>query len=358
MLEAWCVSWPINFLICSPQVEVLRFVRSHLHCTIRSTWQPSDAREIDVCATTDGATIEKFSSGLGESQTRRIEGYTGQFWDFGLVDGQPTWGRRLDAEREIVVQTGEQSWLVAAPTRSGAALGTVRVCRELARMDLAHRGALNVHGALAWLPGHGGLLLAGPSRVGKTTLALCAAQQRGYVVSSDHTQLLHLAEDNVLGVGSPSAHRIAPGTLSRLDAASGAQGIALLRDENFDFPGNPSPDKRWITPLEAEVILGIPAAAATRIDRIVLLATDDRLEKPGAEVVTASAGREQLRAEFRTSDSLHVGFWLAANQAAPEEQQATASDLFRLVERVPHVRLTWNPVRHGIADALHALERC
>lgn len=357
MLEAWCMSWPINFLVRSPHVEVLRFVGSHLHCTIRSPWQPSDARKMDVCATTDGAVIEKFSSALEGSRIRRIEGYTGQFWDYGLVDGQPTWGRRPDAEREIVVQTGEQSWLVAAATRSGAALGTVRVCRELARMDLAYRGALNVHGALVWLPGHGGLLLTGPSRVGKTTLALCAAQQRGYVVSSDHTQLLRLAEDNVLGVGSPSAHRIAPGTLSRLDAASVTQGIALLRDENFDFPGNPSPDKRWITPLEAEVILGIPGAAATRVHRIVLLAADDRLEKAEAEVVTASAGQEHLRAEFRTSDSLHAGFWLAANQAAPEAQ-ATAPDLFGLVAQVPHVRLTWNPVRHGITDALHALERC
>lgn len=352
-----CASWPYDFEIRCRDTEVLRWARAHLERGVVPPGEVPSPETVSVSVAWGGSVAGRLTDEIRRSAGEPVEGYAGEFWETGTVRGLPAWCRQTSGGADVIVRTGERGWFLASPTRVAVALGTVRLCREIVRMRLVSEGALVVHGATLTRPDLGGLLLVGPPHVGKTTLALCLAQHQGGVVDSDQTYLLPSPYGGrVMGAGTPNAHRVGPGTLGRLDPRGRTANLAFLRDGTSDFPGNPSPDKRWITPLEAEVLYGIATVARATVDRIVVMTAEQGVPQATTAPLPDAVMRERLKSEFRASDPLYAAFWLAPPGTAPVPL-ATAGDLFRLVDRVPVIGLTWDPTRHSTEDVASLLRQ-
>ncbi|WP_205303311.1 phosphoenolpyruvate carboxykinase (ATP) [Nonomuraea montanisoli] len=292
---------------------------------------------------------------LSRTPTHVVEGFRGQFWQRGTIGSLGAWYCPEGPEGgHAVVRMGEDAWLVAAHSSAVSALAAVRLCREIQRMRLACHRAVTVHSSLVILPGLGGVLFAGASGAGKTTLSLALAQRGGFVVDTDQLYLLDYGGVGMLGAGLPNAHRVGAGTWDRLSQVSGASSVALLRGSSADLDGNPKYGKTWVTALEAEVVHRVASAPAARIDVIVLLTAEHGLVEPRLKGLGRDQAVAWLRRETLAADLLHAEFWLAEPDEIPPTG-VTERDIGEVVGRIPMASLHWDPTRHDIGDVLRCL---
>lgn len=340
--------WPYQFRVSSADPELLRWVHQHLACTVTAVPIPPGTPEITISAAADPGEARRLSS-TGQDPDSTVEGFPGTWWDVAPTADGMVWRHGADDHLVVITRTGPQRWTVTAAQFQAAALTTLRVIRELVRARLVDLGGMPVHGSLAAGAGLPGTLLVGPSGAGKTTLALSMARRRGWVVSTDQTTLVPAAGDQLLGVGSPVAHRVGAGATHALSPWPSLLDAPVLRRDSRS-PGL-SATKAWLTGAEADVLLGVSSAPAAPLDRVVLLRRHDNLDAQRSgwhRPATAHA----VRAEFRDVDPAAAGFWLTG----PATDPAPGRDrLDQLVRRLPLTVLSWDPTRHPVELALDRL---
>jgi len=353
--------WPCIFRVRATGAETLRWVHQHLDCTLASAPAPvaPAAAEVSIVLSADSSALRQVGAAVARIRTRRVQGFPGQYWRRGVLEGLTVWYRAAEGatkdEAQAIVQIGPADWLAIASSGEAAALSGLRLARELLRTELACRPAVTVHAALVAGTDLGGLLLVGDAGVGKTTLALGLAQRRGYVVSTDQTVVVRGIAGRPVGLGAPHANRVGVGTVRTLTREIDEPHVALLRRDTRSFDGQP-PTKAWVTPLETEVLYGIASAPLARVDAIVILGA-------GRDLVAIACPRSPgeglprgLAQQCRTADPLLGGFWLALPRDAHLDDPGPKGPA-GLIAGLPTAELSWDPRHHAPDDALAALRR-
>ncbi len=209
----------------------------------------------------------------------------------------------------------------------------LRVIREVVLRCSEHRGWTAFHAAAASVDGHG-VLIAGPSRAGKTTvLTALVAHRRADFIGSDRVLVTETAE-NVVGV--PISVRIAGGTLS-----------ALTPHESLPSPSTLPTDfgtarKASCTPRDFAYAFAVRVRESAPLRLVVLprLCDDDR--ELSIAFPRPAAARDALASVCCTPDDedwLHP--WFADRNRPSGELARQAADLIDvLVARAPVMTVT------------------
>lgn len=204
----------------------------------------------------------------------------------------------------------------------------LRVIREVVLRCAEHRGWTAFHAAAAAVDGHG-VLIAGPSGAGKTTvLTALAAHRRADLIGSDRVLVTETAE-SVVGV--PISVRITGGTLS-----------ALPPHESLPSPSTLPTDfgtarKASCTPRDFAHAFAARVRESAPLRLVVLPQLRDDDQELSIAFPRPAAARDALASVCCTPDDedwLHP--WFADRTRPPGELARQAADLMDdLVARVP-----------------------
>lgn len=350
--------WPLELRLLSAHRDVLYWASHHLATSVELLDPPLVRLTLRVSV--DQVMTESVRREIAVDATD-VEPYPGDRWCRGTFERRRAWIRSdcgRDGRKAVaLIELAADEWLVVAATAAEAGTAAVRLARELLRTELACRGSYTFHAACACANEVGCLLLAGASRVGKTTLAVGVAQS-GYLISGDQTEVLIAAGRHPVAVGFPWSYRVGLGTLHGLGLGRGISRF-LLRPQDPQLAETSVPDlvKLELTHLEMAVLGGVPTAAGCELDGVVVMGVEDGLDYPSARVLAPQEAAVQLKAHLREPDPSFGTFWLARPGRRPPETQ-DPTDLTKLLEYVPIVRLSWDPKRHSLPDTLLCLERC
>ncbi|MBB5939521.1 hypothetical protein [Streptomyces zagrosensis] len=220
----------------------------------------------------------------------------------------------------------------------------LRVIREAVLRCAEHRGWTAFHAAAAAVDGHG-VLVAGPSGAGKTTvLTALAAHRRADLIGSDRVLVTETAA-SVVGV--PLSVRIAGGTLSALTPRESLPPHSVLPT------GFGVARKASCTPHDFAHAFAARVRESAPLRLVVLPQLSDDDQELSITFPCPAAARDALNAVCCTPDDedwLHP--WFANRTRDPGELARQAADLMDdLVARVPVMRVT-----AGVHTA-HLLER-
>lgn len=360
-LSTLCKQWPADVHVSSSSSALLRWVQFHLDHTIYEPRFQARIPSVSIIATSYPALLNSLAAMVKSQESTLVEGFLGQYWQCSRIEDYLVWVE-VDSEgradrRKIIIQASDRSWIVCAEDDVSTALLTVRVAREVLRTSLARLGAITIHAALVGGTSAGSVLIIGGSGSGKTTLSLGLAQLGGYAIGTDQTELLrdHHEPDRVVGTALPNANRLGPGTVSRLSLHPDGLLGPIIRDGSSIFDGNPAPDKRWVTPREAEVYFAVCSAPVSGVDTIVLLQRDPQASTPQSYPVSLKDLSQHLTAEFRASDPLFASFWLTPSYDRPVNR-CTLEDAVDLLSHLPRTLLVWDPTRHSIEEAARCID--
>jgi hypothetical protein len=373
-MTAVTVRWgPVALTLRADDPHVVRWFRHFLSVEPPPVPLPRAARPVTVTALVDAGTTDGYLRAVSAGPTRCVEGYAGEYWTVGSVAGRKAWclgdPPLTSAGRHVVIGgvggvggAGEGGdWLVVGPSPERVATATVRHAREVIRTGLATAGAHTLHAAFAHHPRLGGVLFAGPSGAGKTTLALALAATGGHLVSGDQTEVLLDRPGGPLGVGFPWVLRLGLGTIAGMGRYAAVEAAPLVRYQPAMAGGRFAAEARSYRSLakaelsfvEARELLGVRCADAAPVRGLVVVREagpdEDAELVPGT--VDEIAG--VLRPEYREPDPAFASFYLAAPDAQPPGQRF--ADLCRGLRYLPVFRLRWRADRDAPAGVLSAL---
>ncbi|MFD3756724.1 hypothetical protein [Streptomyces sp. NPDC058622] len=274
---------------------------------------------------------------LARARSLKVVPFRGEPYLFSQL-GELSWWRpdpdsRLPQDHLYARDTKGQLHVVLHPGADRGERYLMRVIREVVLRCTEHRGWTTFHAAAAAVDGHG-VLIAGPSGAGKTTvLTALAAHRQADVIASDRAVVTENAE---AVVGVPISIRIAGGTLSGLSPSEGPPPHRLLPAEfgtahkvsyaPHDFAGSFGARVRESAPLQLVVI---PE-----------LRDDD--EELSSAFFDAAGARDALAAVCCTPDDddwLHPWF---ADRTRPVDDLARQAAILveDLVAKVPVIKVT------------------
>lgn len=283
-----------------------------------------------------GEAVRPRATALGSRLSHPTHRYTA--WQ---TDGDVT---LLPATDDHIVRVHGTTVTVEADNAMIAARVTLRVVRQFILRGAEARGGLHAHAAVL-VSNSGGVLVAGRSGAGKTTVMTSLVERHGWApVANDRAVLLpDLA--GWLAVGVPLAWRYTP---------EGAQGSERLRSALRGEPplrrGDGLVDgKMEFTPHEACTYLRRKLAAATLVSRIVILGRAEHGAMDHNEGLASILG-------FGTDDPF-VEDWIALRDMLGFTPPRQVADTWRaLGAAVPVEVHTWTDPTElaGIADVVAA----
>jgi hypothetical protein len=201
-------------------------------------------------------------------------------------------------------------------------------------------------------------LFLGASGGGKTTLALTAARDGGYLVSGDQSEVLAGERAGPLAVGFPWPVRIGAGTLRGLGLTRFVETANLQRPQAAITDGRltsaayqyRSVSKAELTAIELSALLGVECVDVARIETLVVLvpSSSSRVRVERTELADV---RDTVLAEYREPDPAHESFWLSARDDQPPGARPFET-FAEAMAPVPVYRLAWSPDRYSAQDAL------
>ncbi|MGW1006570.1 hypothetical protein [Streptomyces sp. NPDC002520] len=352
--------WPLELRMLTQHRDVVQWVHHHL-ATVAELVDPPVVRHT-VRAVVDPGLLAAAGREITAKAVATVEPYSGDLWVEGTLDGRRAWTRRQsvdDPSRALVlVDDAGGHWSVIAADTGETGRGVVRLARELLRTELAGRGAFTCHAACAYSDRFGGVLVAGSSGAGKTTLALAAART-GYLVSGDQTEIL-ASEEGPIAAGFPWSHRIWRRTLHQAGVDPSVERWLLRTQRSGPATASAQRDraaKLELTPSETSLLLRTPVAAACPLDTVVVLDRVPGRSAPRAVLVDPPAAFALLAGHLREPDPSFGTFWLARPGARPTEAQDPAG-LEAVLTNVRVASLAWEPARHSALEALDCLGDC
>jgi len=221
----------------------------------------------------------------------------------------------------------------------------MRVVREVVLRCAEHRGWTSFHAAAAALAGHG-VLIAGPSGAGKTTVLTALAAHHGAdLIASDRA--LTTADAGAV-VGVPISVRIGGGTLSALNPRQGLPGSHRPPD-TFG-----SVRKAALTPHAFARVFSVRVREMAPLQLVVI----PRLRDDDRSLSSHVPGAAQARAALATAcctphDEDWREPWFADRTRTVDDLTRRAADtLDRLIATVPAMTITAGVHRPGLLERI------
>jgi hypothetical protein len=297
--------------------------------------------QVGIRAVSDPAGLEKLAA---HPVTEHRESYAG--WWYGCHHGEDGTFVLVSGEghefAHALITTDFVSWEIVAARGHELGLVVTRTMRELVREHYVDRGALMLHGAAAVLPDGTGVVLAGPSGAGKTSLSLQLARAGGHCVATDRCLLLaDGAQWTVIGL--PLSVRLTQEAAAGLGISPGEKNELIRHGEAAVRRPDPR-NKLSFSNGEIRRLAGVGFVAATRIDRLVLL-EDTGVPEPLSGPVGEADAVAALAEHILVPDTAYRGRWLSADPG-PEPAGDVTGRLRDLAAAVPARRGAWTPATY------------
>jgi hypothetical protein len=337
--ETQIVWHDLVFRVRAEDPAVLDYVGSQ-HRLARGEPAPAVTR-ISIRAVSDPSGLEKLAA---QPVTERRESYAGWWYDchqgqdgtFVLVSGE---GHEF---HHALVTTDFLSWEILAAREHELGLVVTRAMRELVREHFVDRGALMLHGAAAVLPDGTGVVLAGPSGAGKTSLSVQLARAGGHCVATDRCLLLADGPEWTV-VGLPLSVRLTQEAATGLGIAPREKNKLIRHGEAAVRRPDPK-NKMSLSNGEMRRLAGVEFLASARIDRLVLLENTGAPE-PLSRTVPAAEAVAALAEHILVPDTAYRTRWLSADPT-PEHAGDPMSRLRELAAAVPALHGEWTPTTY------------
>ncbi|MCC9311283.1 hypothetical protein LN042_30200 [Kitasatospora sp. RB6PN24] len=289
---------------------------------------------------------------LAELPSRTVVPFRGEPYHLAQI-GDVTWWRPSHGagRAEDHLYARDRAGRVHILLRPGAERGErylMRAIREAVLRCTQDRGWTVFHAAAAAV-GDRGVLLAGTSGAGKTTvLSALAAHAGADLIAADRAAIAEHA-NRVIGV--PLSVRIGAGTI-------GALPPALAADHRLAVPKElGAGGKVALTPVEFAAAFAVAVRESAPLALVVLPRLTDDQQPPGADLLDRYTARRQLAAACCTPhDEDWLEPWLAPGPTNSANMQSQADQLLDAVaDTLPVVRVT-----AGVhcPDLLHRLADC
>ncbi|MDJ1130759.1 hypothetical protein [Streptomyces iconiensis] len=329
----------VLFRVRSEVPEAVGYVRSQHRL---ATAPPARAvARIDVRAVRSREQLEELSAAQA---TEHRESYAG-WWYRCHRDEEGAYVLVSDGGHEFAhaLRTPDfRSWEVVTAQAGELGLVVTRTVRELVREHFVGRGALMLHGAAAVLPDGTGLVLAGSSGAGKTSIAVQAARAGGSCVATDRVLLLPDGPAWI-AVGLPMSTRLTAEAALTLGIAPGRSDSLIRHGEAAVRRPDPK-GKISLSNEEMYRLAGVEFTTATRVDQLMLL-ENTGVVRPVTRPLPAAEAGAALREHILVPDTAYRSRWLAADPR-PEPAGQLAAALRHLVGALPARHSAWTPATH------------
>lgn len=274
---------------------------------------------------------------LAAARSMKVVPFRGEPYRFSRI-GQVSWWRpdpasHLPQDHLYARDATQRLHIVLHPGTDRGERYVMRVIREVVLRCAEHRGWTAFHAAAAAVDGHG-VLIAGPSGAGKTTvLTALAAHRRADLVASDRALVTETAQ---AVVGVPISVRIAGGTLSALGPRENLPPHSVLPT---DFG---TARKASCTPHDFAHAFAARVRESAPLRLVVIPRLRDDDQELGIAFPGAAAAREALAAVCCTphdEDWLHP--WFADRTRPVNDLARQAAGLMEdLLAKVPVMTVT------------------